>query len=440
MRSPSVPSTTGAARALRAAATTRSPPPSAAPTRRTPPPCSRGRSLRGGPSLQRSQRPLPRARPSFSAGTRAETMVAVRAGSEDGQLLLDNLNDPARALARFERYLENEPSGALAEEARVGRARALASLDRRDDERAASLICSPGIPGPYTHRSLARGSPRSDPVIARRPSRCGWRPASHRFMPPRGESVWRCRSRPTPTVRRRQVRGPTQAATRRAGCRARRGTHGVCRRGARARDRAQSSRRGAARARLARRARYPTRRCFLLIPRRAIACSPAGSGSPPVSTRPLWPRSVHRRPGGGEPARVRAHWRASGRCARGGPRRSAAARHRGRGDLHVGALAGRFGRGQPPGRVVLQWGALVGVAAWSAQSTSVVGGRCSPAPNARSGRRAWASRPSRRSGFRRMSVLPNRGVRVSGGDVHVLIDLDGASGVGALVVGRGAGS
>ena len=81
-----------------------------------------------------------------------ETMVA---RVLDGQLLLDNLNDPARALARFERYLANEPTGTLAEEARVGRARALANLDRRNDERAAWLDLLARHPR-SVHASLAR--------------------------------------------------------------------------------------------------------------------------------------------------------------------------------------------------------------------------------------------------------------------------------------------
>ena len=56
-----------------------------------------------------------------------------------GQLLLDQLDEPGRALTMFERYLAADPSGALAEEARLGRAQALRRLGRARDERAAWL-------------------------------------------------------------------------------------------------------------------------------------------------------------------------------------------------------------------------------------------------------------------------------------------------------------
>src|SRR6185369_171447 len=54
-----------------------------------------------------------------------------------GQLLLDRLGRPARALALFEAYLNAEPAGTLAEEARLGRARSLERLGRPSEERSA---------------------------------------------------------------------------------------------------------------------------------------------------------------------------------------------------------------------------------------------------------------------------------------------------------------
>jgi hypothetical protein len=54
-----------------------------------------------------------------------------------GQLLLDHLGEPRRALTMFERYLAVERSGALAEEARLGRAQALRTLGRSGEERSA---------------------------------------------------------------------------------------------------------------------------------------------------------------------------------------------------------------------------------------------------------------------------------------------------------------
>ena len=66
-------------------------------------------------------------------GSREEVVARVL----HGQLLLDEMHDAASALRWFDRYLASEPGGALAEEARLGRAQALQLRGSRDGERAA---------------------------------------------------------------------------------------------------------------------------------------------------------------------------------------------------------------------------------------------------------------------------------------------------------------
>ena len=66
-------------------------------------------------------------------GSREEVVARVL----HGQLLLDEMHDAASALRWFDRYLAREPGGALAEEARLGRAQALQLRGSRDGERAA---------------------------------------------------------------------------------------------------------------------------------------------------------------------------------------------------------------------------------------------------------------------------------------------------------------
>lgn len=72
-----------------------------------------------------------------------------------GQVLLDQLGEPELALAMFERYLAADPSGALADEARLGRAHALRRLGRSHEERAAWLELLRVNPG-SVHAAAAR--------------------------------------------------------------------------------------------------------------------------------------------------------------------------------------------------------------------------------------------------------------------------------------------
>jgi TolA-binding protein len=66
---------------------------------------------------------------------RSREEIAARA--LHGQLLLDELGRAEEALAWFDAYLRAAPRGALAEEARAGRAEAFGRLARRDEEAAA---------------------------------------------------------------------------------------------------------------------------------------------------------------------------------------------------------------------------------------------------------------------------------------------------------------
>jgi len=74
-----------------------------------------------------------------------------------GQLLLDQLGEPRRALAMFERYLSVDASGALAEEALFGRATALMRMGRAADEKQTWLELLGRFPGSvYAARARER--------------------------------------------------------------------------------------------------------------------------------------------------------------------------------------------------------------------------------------------------------------------------------------------
>jgi TolA-binding protein len=79
-----------------------------------------------------------------------------------GELLLRR-REPAAAEAEFARYLAKRPSGALAEEALYGRARALRSLGRTDDERQAWRELERRFPASL-YRTARRGGRTDDGV------------------------------------------------------------------------------------------------------------------------------------------------------------------------------------------------------------------------------------------------------------------------------------
>jgi outer membrane protein assembly factor BamD (BamD/ComL family) len=96
----------------------------------------------------------------FAGSREAQTSAVIV-----GRLLLDTQGSAAEALASFDRYAAEAPSGNLAEEALLGRAEALARLNRRADEAQALRALLERFPTTaYRARAEARLSEMSLPA------------------------------------------------------------------------------------------------------------------------------------------------------------------------------------------------------------------------------------------------------------------------------------
>jgi TolA-binding protein len=138
------------------------PPPSAAPSTLStssavdPPPFGAPLLLRRAEQATTARRWTDASRAFAELGQRYPgTREEIVARALYGQLLLDQGGEPVRALSLFERYLAVAPSGALAEEARLGRAQALRRLGRSREERSAWLELLRAHPG-SVHAAAAR--------------------------------------------------------------------------------------------------------------------------------------------------------------------------------------------------------------------------------------------------------------------------------------------